>query len=116
MYGNYGLQFPKELNIIGVAEPIAIRNKRYAKKHTIVDENRFDTWEHVFDRPKFADAVIISTNWINHAPMAKESMLSGAHTFVEVPLALRLEDLWELVDISEATQKHCMMMENVNGD
>ncbi|MGB2348056.1 MAG: Gfo/Idh/MocA family oxidoreductase [Flavobacteriaceae bacterium] len=60
------------------------------------------------------DAVIISTNWKNHAPMAKESMLSGAHTFVEVPLALRLEELWELIDISEATQKHCMMMENVN--
>ena len=53
VYGNYGIQFPKELNIVGVAEPISIRNERYAKKHNIPKENRFVTWEHVFDRPKF---------------------------------------------------------------
>ena len=38
----------------------------------------------------------------------------GAHAFVEVPLALTLKELWEIVDTSERTQKHCMMMENVN--
>ena len=32
VYGNYGIQFPKELDIIGVAEPISIRNQRYKKK------------------------------------------------------------------------------------
>lgn len=31
VYGNYGIQFPKELDIIGVAEPISIRNERYTK-------------------------------------------------------------------------------------
>ena len=61
VYGNYGIQFPKELNVIGVAEPISIRNERYSKKHNITKKNRFDTWEQVFNRPKFADAVIIST-------------------------------------------------------
>ena len=35
VYGNYGIQFPKELNVIGVAEPISIRNERYSKKHNI---------------------------------------------------------------------------------
>ncbi len=35
VYGNYGIQFPKELDIIGVAEPISIRNERYTKKHNI---------------------------------------------------------------------------------
>ena len=57
VYGNYGIQFPKELNIVGVAEPISIRNERYAKKHNISEENRFDTWEHVFNRPKFEDEI-----------------------------------------------------------
>ena len=41
-------------------------------------------------------------------------MKHGAHAFVEVPLAVSLEELWSLVDTSEATRKHCMMMENVN--
>jgi predicted dehydrogenase len=60
------------------------------------------------------DVVIIATNWNNHAPMAIECMRHGAHVFVEVPLALTLNELWEIVDTSERTKKHCMMMENVN--
>ena len=60
------------------------------------------------------DAVFISTNWDNHAPMAIETMKSGAHAFVEVPMATTIEDLWEIVNTSEKTRKHCMMMENVN--
>jgi predicted dehydrogenase len=60
------------------------------------------------------DSVFIATNWKNHAPMAIEAMKQGAHAFVEVPLALTLEEMWDIVDTSERTQKHCMMMENVN--
>ena len=46
VYGNYGVQFPKELDVVGVAEPIKIRNERYSKKHNIPENNRFNTWEH----------------------------------------------------------------------
>ncbi|MDC3218735.1 MAG: Gfo/Idh/MocA family oxidoreductase [Flavobacteriia bacterium] len=60
------------------------------------------------------DAVFIATNWSNHAPMAIETMKQGAHAFVEVPIAVTLQDMWDIVDTSEQTQKHCMMMENVN--
>ena len=60
------------------------------------------------------DVVFISTNWINHAPMTIAALEAGAHTFVEVPLALTLEELWAIVDAAEKAQRHCMMMENVN--
>ena len=60
------------------------------------------------------DVVFISTNWNNHAPMAIFSMLKGAHAFVEVPIGVTMEDMWNIVNTSEETQKHCMMMENVN--
>lgn len=59
------------------------------------------------------DAVIIATPWRWHAPMAIDSMRSGKHAFVEVPLATTMEDLWQLVEVSEATRRNCMMMENV---
>ena len=72
-----------------------------------------DRWMTMLDEVK-PDVVFISTNWKNHAPMAIESMKRGAHAFVEVPLALNLDELWEIVDTSEETRKHCMMMENVN--
>lgn len=59
------------------------------------------------------DAVIIATPWRWHAPMGIACMQVGAHTFIEVPLATTLEELWALVDTSETTGRHCMMMENV---
>ena len=60
------------------------------------------------------DAVFISTNWDNHAPMAIHSMENGSHAFVEVPIAVTMKDMWKIINTSEETQKHCMMMENVN--
>lgn len=60
------------------------------------------------------DIVIISTPWEWHAPMAIDTMQSGKHAFVEVPLALTVEECWQIVDTAERTQKNCMMMENVN--
>ncbi len=62
------------------------------------------------------DVVFIATNWNNHAPMAIESMNQGAHTMVEVPIAVTLKEMWDIVDASERTGRHCMMMENVNYD
>ena len=74
------------------------------------DENK---WKLMLEEIK-PDAVFISTNWNNHASMAIKSMESGAHAFVEVPIAVSLKEMWEIVNTSEKTQKHCMMMENVN--
>jgi predicted dehydrogenase len=74
------------------------------------DENR---WREMLEEV-VPDVVFISTNWANHAPMAIASMEKGAHAFVEVPLATTVEDLWRIINTSERTQKHCMMLENVN--
>ena len=59
------------------------------------------------------DIVIISTPWHLHAPMAIDTMESGKHAFVEVPVATTVKECWQLVDTAERTQKNCMMMENV---
>jgi predicted dehydrogenase len=60
------------------------------------------------------DVVFIATNWANHAPMAIAAMEQGAHVFVEVPIAVTIDEMWAMVNTSERTRKHCMMMENVN--
>ncbi|CAH9060373.1 Glycosyl hydrolase family 109 protein 1 [Pseudoalteromonas haloplanktis] len=60
------------------------------------------------------DIVIISTPWAWHAPMAIDTMNSAKHAFVEVPLALTVDEMWQIVDTAERTQKNGMMMENVN--
>jgi len=75
--------------------------------------NGEDDWKKMLTKEK-PDAVFVCTPWELHAPMAIEAMKSGAHVFVEVPIALTIEEMWEIIDTSEKTQKHCMMMENVN--
>ena len=40
-------------------------------------------------------------------------MKQGKHVGVECPAALTVNDLWDLVNVSEKENKHCMLMENV---
>ncbi len=72
-----------------------------------------DLWRKMLKEVK-PDAVFICTPWSLHTPMCIEAMKLGAHTFSEVPLTISIKETWELIDTSEKTQKHCMMMENVN--
>ena len=72
-----------------------------------------DAWRRMLAETR-PDVVFIATNWTNHAPMALASMEAGAHAFVEVPIAVSLDEMWQLVDTSERTRRHCMMLENVN--
>ncbi|NEE33974.1 Gfo/Idh/MocA family oxidoreductase, partial [Streptomyces sp. SID7982] len=58
------------------------------------------------------DFVYVVTPWELHFPMAKTAMLNGKHVGVECPIAMRLEELWQLVDLSERTRRHCMQLEN----
>lgn len=60
------------------------------------------------------DAVIISTPWLWHARMAKDAMLAGKYTGVEVSAANTMEECWDLVNIHEETGSHLMILENVN--
>ena len=89
-----------------------IGNGKRHKNIAIYSGNK-NKWKAMLEEVQ-PDAVFISTNWDNHALMAIESMKKNAHAFVEVPMATNLKDLWDIVNTSETTQKHCMMMENVN--
>jgi predicted dehydrogenase len=58
------------------------------------------------------DFVYIATPWEWHVPMALAAMRAGKHVGVEVPAATTIADCWALVDTSEQTRRHCLMMEN----
>ncbi len=61
---------------------------------------------------KDLDLIYIVTPWIWHTPMAVYSMENGKHVCCEVPIARSVEEAWQLVETSEKTRKHCMMLEN----
>lgn len=58
------------------------------------------------------DLIYITTPWNLHAPMAVYAMEHGKHAASEVPACTTLEEAWQLVETSERTKKHCMMLEN----
>ena len=58
------------------------------------------------------DLVYICTDWKHHVPVALYAMEHGKNVAVEVPAAASLEDIWALINMSEKTRKHCMMLEN----
>lgn len=58
------------------------------------------------------DLVYICTPWDLHTPMAVYNMNHGKHVALEVPAAKTIDECWELVETSEKTKKHCMMLEN----
>ncbi|HWA26534.1 MAG TPA: Gfo/Idh/MocA family oxidoreductase [Lacunisphaera sp.] len=68
-------------------------------------------WEKLVDRGDL-DVVYVATPWDWHVPMCLRAMQRGKHAFVEVAAAITVNDCWQLVDASERTQRHCVMLEN----
>ena len=68
-------------------------------------------WKQLCDREDL-DLVYICTPWLLHTPIAVYAMEHGKHVAVEVPAAMNVDECWQLVNTSERTRKHCMMLEN----
>jgi hypothetical protein len=58
------------------------------------------------------DLIYIATPWSLHTPMAVYAMKQGKHVAIEVPAAKTVDECWQLVETSEKTKMHCMMLEN----
>ncbi len=70
-----------------------------------------DEWKKLCERADI-DLVYIATPWSLHTPMAVYAMNHGKHVCVEVPAAKTIDECWQLVETSERTRKHCIMLEN----
>src|SRR5665648_93179 len=70
-----------------------------------------DEWKKLCDR-KDVDLIYIATPWDMHVSMAVYAMEQGKHVCIEVPAAVTVDECWQLVETSERTRKHCMMLEN----
>ncbi len=78
---------------------------------------RFTSGDRAFEelvRREDIDIVYTATPWEWHVPVCVAAMEQGKHAATEVPAAYTVEDCWTLVDTSERTRRHCMMLENCN--
>ncbi len=103
VYGNYATKYPDHLDIVGVAEPIKIRNKRYRNLHNIKKKNSFATWEHVFEQPKFADAIIITTPDDLHYGPCMAALEMGYDILLEKPIAPTEEECRNILGLAQRT-------------
>lgn len=58
------------------------------------------------------DLIYTPTPWHLHAPICIYAMKNGKHAATEVNAGLTIDECWELVETSESTKKHCVMLEN----
>ncbi|RTY89507.1 Gfo/Idh/MocA family oxidoreductase [Flavobacterium sp. GSN2] len=72
------------------------------------DEN---AWRKVTALPN-VDLVYVATDWKNHAKIGVQAMKDGKNVAIEVPGAMTMEEIWDLINTSEKTRKHCMQLEN----
>jgi len=58
------------------------------------------------------DLIYIATDWVHHVPLALYAMEHGKHVAIEVPAAMNMSEIWQLINTAERTRLHCMMLEN----
>ena len=56
---------------------------------------------------KDIDVVYIATDWLHHFIVAKYALEHGKHVAIEVPSAMNMREIWELINLSEKKQLHC---------
>jgi predicted dehydrogenase len=84
---------------------------KYGRPEAKAYGGKEDSWKELCQSNEI-DLVYICTPWKLHTPMAVFAMLNGKHAASEVPAATTLDEAWQLVETSEKTRKHFMMLEN----
>lgn len=101
------------VEIAAVCDIYPERIERYlelCKKNGMKTPFSTNDYRHLLAQP--LDAVIVSTTWTTHVPIALDAMRAGKHVGLEVGGAVCEQDCWDLVKTSEETGKFCMLLEN----
>ena len=107
IYANYGLAFPNELKMVGVAEPRADRRELFAKQHNLAPENAVADWKELMEREKFADCVFVCTQDRMHFEPVMMALQKGYDVLCEKPMSY---DRNELVTMGETAKKEGRML------
>jgi len=110
-----GIEFAEIVAVCDIvdsrAKSAADQCEKRSGKRPVIYSGTENVWEQMVARDDI-DAVYIATPWAWHVPMALRGMEQGKHAFIEVAAAVTVDDCWQLVDTSERTQRHCVMLEN----
>ncbi len=103
-YGNFALEYPQELNVIGVAEPDPIRRDRFVGQHDIAPDMIYHDWQSLLDTAaKKASTIINCTMDRFHFDSTMRMLELGYDVLLEKPMTPVLSENLRLVRKAEET-------------
>jgi hypothetical protein len=109
IYASYAQKHPDLLQIVGVAEPNALRRSQVAETYNLPPERCFKSAEELAAQPKLADAVINGTMDQQHVPTSIPLLKAGYHLLLEKPFAVNESEMWELADTARSCNRSVMI-------
>ena len=100
-YSKYAEINPDKMEIVGVADPVEARRESFKEKFNIPEENVVCDWKELLDRPKMADAVMITTQDRMHFEPAMKAIEMGYHLLLEKPMAPTPEQCVQIAKAAE---------------
>lgn len=103
-----------EVNVLGVCDLYEDRAQRgfdAVKEKKGNEPLKTLNYKDLLEIPEL-DALVVTTSWETHIPIAIDAMKAGIRPGVEVGAAYSIDQLWQLVRTSEETGVPCMLMEN----
>jgi len=91
-YARFAAERPDRARVVAVAEP------RVAWRDRIAADLVFDDWRVMLDRPRLADAVVVSTQDADHVGPVLAAAAAGYHILLEKPMAPNEADCRRIVD------------------
>lgn len=91
------------------------RGREFVRQHghdPAIYSGGADDWKKLCERED-VDLVYICTPWDLHTPQSVYAMENEKHAATEIPAAQTMDECWQLVETSENTRRHCIMLENV---
>ena len=96
-YAKFAEAFPDKLQIVAVADPIALRRNGMGDAYNIPEDKRFYSWEDFVKEPKMCDGVIISTQDALHEAPAIACAKLGYNILLEKPMSTTAESCRRIV-------------------
>lgn len=109
IYSAYALKHPEEMQIVGVAEPDAVRRREAQKVYGFGDDMCFESAEALCEKGKLADAVINGTMDSEHVPTTTLLLRAGYDVLLEKPFAVNEKEMYELVRTAKKCDRKVMI-------
>jgi len=107
VFGNYIQKIPDQATVVAVAEPREFYRNEAVRQHAIQPEHVFLSWEQLLDRPRLADAIILTTMDRLHTAPAVQAASTGYHILLEKPMA---PTPGECIEIVEAARRNGILL------